>query len=513
MAEALYRKYRPSSFSDVTGQEHVKTTLQNQIAAGSVAHAYLFSGPRGIGKTTMARLLAKAVNCGDREKDSGEACGKCERCKDFQDGRAMHVVEIDAASHTGVDNVRENIIEASRVSPGADLMKVFIIDEVHMLSTSAFNALLKTLEEPPAQAMFVLATTEIHKIPQTILSRCQRFDFHRIGGEEMTKRLKMLVKKEKMQVDDEVLASIVRLSEGCLRDAESLLSQVMALDEKKVTAEQASLVLPMTHVSSIVEFLEALSRNDAKAAVEGLSVFVEQGGSMKHFTEELIAFVRSMLLLSLGAATSAYDGDTTAKQKELAQVMGTVKLRTLLDKLIALRGKSTPDLFPQLPMELLVVEFCGEPVKEDKGSDDPPDTPTASVEPPDTKQSEEGPSPVAPSVVEDEDEAREPASFSVDDLVAKWGRCCEEVAKKNIALPLVLKTAMPMEVSGSQVKVGFSHRFHFDTINQPKNCELLRGAINTILQTNISVVPVFIQTEGDVVVGNLVEAFGGKVVE
>ena len=184
----LYRKYRPQTFGEVVNQNHVKITLQNEIQAGKIAHAYLFCGPRAVGKTTIARVFAKAVNCTNRKEGDFEPCNKCDNCQSIFDGRNLDVIEIDAASHTGVDNVRENIIASARVAPSNYKYKVFIIDEIHMLSASAFNALLKTMEEPPAHAIFILCTTEVHKVPTTIISRCQRFDFKRIGVSEITKK-------------------------------------------------------------------------------------------------------------------------------------------------------------------------------------------------------------------------------------------------------------------------------------------------------------------------------------
>ena len=188
----IYRKYRPQKFSEVTGQEHIIKTIAGEIASGQIAHAYLFSGPRGTGKTTTARLLAKALNCEKRSEGNSEPCDNCLSCEEITGNRSIDVIEIDAASHTGVDNVRENIIDNAQFKPTKSKYKIFIIDEVHMLSTSAFNALLKTLEEPPAHVIFILATTELHKLPSTIISRCQRFNFHKIPTEQMRARLNAL---------------------------------------------------------------------------------------------------------------------------------------------------------------------------------------------------------------------------------------------------------------------------------------------------------------------------------
>src|SRR3989338_3744490 len=243
MSLTIYRKYRPDSFADVVGQEHVKTTLMNQLTAGSVAHAYLFTGPRGIGKTTVARLLAKAVNCEDLKK--GEPFHACPSCKEIAGGAAMYVVEIDAATHTKVEETRENIIAAVRFAPVRLKRKVYVIDEVHMFSSASFNALLKTLEEPPAHVIFILATTEIRKVPATIISRCQRFDFRKIPIQTIVDRLTELVRQEQIEIDQEILVAVARRSEGCMRDAESLLGQILGLaEDQKVSRETAALVLP-----------------------------------------------------------------------------------------------------------------------------------------------------------------------------------------------------------------------------------------------------------------------------
>ena len=252
----LYRKYRPQNFKEVVGQNHIKITLENEIKTGKTAHAYLFCGPRGVGKTTMARVIVKTINCLNRKDSDSDPCNECEICKDITAGRSLDIIEIDAASHTGVDNVRENIIANARAVPSRCKYKVFIIDEAHMLSISAFNALLKIIEEPPVYVMFILCTTEAHKIPVTIISRCQRFDFKRISVNDLVKKLNYIIKKEDIKVDKSVLEMIARQSGGHMRDAESLLGQIVAIGGKEITQEEADLVIPRNDLNEVINFVD-----------------------------------------------------------------------------------------------------------------------------------------------------------------------------------------------------------------------------------------------------------------
>ena len=262
----LYRKYRPQKFSELIGQNHIKITLQHELERGEIGHAYLFCGPRGLGKTTTARLFAKAVNCVNRKDGESEPCNKCNSCTSIMTGNSVDMIEIDAASHTSVDNVRENIIENARFTPTSSKYKVFIIDEVHMLTKEAFNALLKTLEEPPRHVIFILATTEIDKVLDTIISRTQHFEFRKIAEEELELALKKITEKEKIKIDSESLGILSVLAEGSLRDAQSMLDQVLSFSEGSVDATQVRDIFGLPSRERINGMVESFLRKDAKTS-------------------------------------------------------------------------------------------------------------------------------------------------------------------------------------------------------------------------------------------------------
>ena len=293
MYQVLYRKYRPQVFGDVYGQEHVTSTLQNEINQNRISHAYLFTGSRGTGKTTCAKILAKAVNC--ENPQNGEPCNECEVCKGLDSGAIYDVVEIDAASNNGVDNIRD-LREEANYTPTRGKYRVYIIDEVHMLSTGAFNALLKTLEEPPAHVIFILATTEVHKLPATILSRCQRFDFKRIQPETMAKRLNQVSELEGINLDEDAAILIARIADGALRDGLSILDQC-ASRSKNVTSELVSEVAGLAGKEALFKLSECISEKKTNDAVNIISELYQNSFDMERLCAEMINHFRNFLIV------------------------------------------------------------------------------------------------------------------------------------------------------------------------------------------------------------------------
>ena len=360
----LYRKYRPKTFAEIVGQEHVVKTLTNAISSGMVSHAYLFAGARGTGKTSIGRLLAKAVNCKNRKDGEFEPCNKCDSCQEINQGNAIDLIEIDAASNRGIDEIRD-LRDGIRFVPTKSKYKVFIVDESHQLTREASNALLKTLEEPPSHAIFVLATTEAHKMTPTIVSRCQRFDFRRLTMPEIIGRLETILKKEKINSEPEALNLIALSATGSIRDAESLLDEVVSFSgkERAVRKEIVEKLLGVADKAAIFQFLNFINQKKAKEAVEFLNEIIFKGVDLKEFTKSLIQYLREILLLKIDSEfqNPLFFGLTEEEKKEikkLAKSFSDDELRSILERFMVAEDKMKSSSIPQLPLELAIVEIC-----------------------------------------------------------------------------------------------------------------------------------------------------------
>ena len=357
MSQVLYRKWRPRRWEEVVGQDHVVTTLQNAVAADRVSHAYLFAGPRGTGKTTTARLLAKAVNCLDESLDK-RPCDDCDHCKSMTEGRFLDLIEIDAASNTSVDDVRD-LRDKINFAPNRGRMKVYIIDEVHMLSTAAFNALLKTLEEPPPHAMFILATTEVHKIPATVLSRCQRHEFRRLPVAEIVGQLERMVEGEEMEVEPDALTLIARQATGSLRDAISLLDQ-LASTGRQITLEQAETVLGTATAQAVLDVVNALHAKDPAAGLAHLRAALDRGSDPRQFARQIVDYLRMVMLMLMGNADHV-DAPTEVRAQMTihAQAFSMPQLLAVIRIFNKAATDSRQSWQPGLPLELAFVECLG----------------------------------------------------------------------------------------------------------------------------------------------------------
>jgi DNA polymerase-3 subunit gamma/tau len=530
---ALYHKHRPQLFSTIIGQDHIRETLVNEIKTGKIAHAYLFSGPRGVGKTTTARVLAKAMNCKTRKPGSADPCDTCDSCQTITTGRAIDVIEMDAASHTGVDNVREQIIDTAHFQPTMSPYKIFIIDEVHMLSTSAFNALLKTLEEPPAHLVFILATTELHKLPDTIISRCQRFAFKKIPYDTMKKHLDEIAQEEGVHISAEVMQKIIRKSDGCARDAVNLLDQIMATGEKHITPEVASLVLPTSHIEDIRGFLDGLATRDAGHALEAIHTVAENGLNVSQFALDLIECLRFALIASTGNSVPNSIGidlspDDQKAITEFAKTIGRRELVTLVDMALKRRAEIKSAPIPELPLELLAVEWCSknsETISHPSSNSSSPKitetipTKTKEIEKmePEQKKPEElksEPEPEKKSIVERVIDLVSSESIATLEQAQKaWLDCTHAIEAVSPSLVVVLKMATITKINGNTISLSVPYKFHKDKLEEINNRRKIEKILNDTVGSQVKYdieIDAPAETPNDI--EDMASMFGGEVV-
>ncbi len=470
MSQSFYRKYRPSAWQDVVGQAHVVETLRNAVAAERVAHAYLFAGPRGTGKTSVARLLAKAVNC-EHPDPAQRPDDSCENCLSVQAGSFLDLIEIDAASNTSVDDVRE-LRDKINFSPNRGRYKVYIIDEVHMLSTAAFNALLKTLEEPPPHAIFILATTELHKIPATVLSRCQRHEFRRIPVAEIVARLKTMAQAEGIQVEEAALELIARQSTGSLRDAQSLLDQ-LASSGGQVELDWARQVLGTAANLAVLDLFDALAAKDAAAGLDLIHRALDAGSDPRQFARQVVDGLRGLLLLNMGAELGPQFSNEEAER--MRQQARAFELRDLLAIIRHFNEAAAekPAWLPNLPLEMAFVAALQGPAQ-----------PSA----PERAAPAAAPQPAAPE--RPARPAPQPAAAAgsgVDN--ATWGRVKEALRGRDQQghVAALLNSVKTRELRGDTLTLGFASDLVREKMDKPDNITLLQGVLESTLGQRVTV--------------------------
>lgn len=360
----LYRKYRPKTFAEVVGQEHIVKTLTNALKMGLVSHAYLFTGPRGTGKTTIARLLAKSLNCENRKKEEAEPCCKCDSCLEINQGNAIDLIEIDAASNRGIDEIRD-LKDGIRFLPAKSQYKVFIIDESHQLTKEAANALLKTLEEPPSHAVFILATTEFVKMIPTIVSRCQTFAFRKLQLPEIVDRLVKILKQEGIKYEESALGLIALSSSGALRDAETLLDQAVSLvgQDGSIEKKEIQELLGMADNYLVFNFLRFLGKKQAKEGIEFLNEIVYQSVDLREFAKSVLHFLRELLFLKINAQLESplllsLTKEEKAELLQIADLFELGELKKVIDIFSQAETQMKYASILQLPLELAVVDIC-----------------------------------------------------------------------------------------------------------------------------------------------------------
>lgn len=491
---AYYRKYRPQTLDELMGQEAVKKTLFSSFQNNKLSHAYLFVGPRGTGKTSLARILAKMVNCSAKQDIP---CNKCDICLSITDGSNLDLIEIDAASNRGIEDIR-SLRDKIKLVPTALKKKVYIIDEVHMLTAEAFNALLKTLEEPPSHALFILATTEGSKVPQTILSRVQRLDFKLAKHNEILEALQKIIKTEKIDIDEQALKFLVKKADGSFRDGVKLLDQISSLSGK-ITVKLLEENLKLGQFDDILDLIKSLAEQSTKEALLNVSKQLEKGVDIKEFMLSLMDTLRSLVFIKNGLGEELvkhkFTEDKYEEVRKLSDNLSIKDLTVALDILQASLEKLKFASIPSLPLELAVVEICEESSKFkvqsskleeqiEKTAESQVTDKQAISEPKQTPHFENGLE-MDKSEVESISTSSEMSDLSR--IKEKWTYVCETIRPYNFSLEALLRSIIIKECTGNKVYMEVPYSFHQRILEAPKNKDLLESILSDILGRSIQV--------------------------
>lgn len=526
MSQAFYRKWRPQRWEQVVGQEHVVQTLQNAVSADRLAHAYLFAGPRGTGKTTTARLLAKAANCLAPELPQ-RPCDTCEHCLAVNQGRFLDLIEIDAASNTSVEDVRD-LRDKINFSPNQAKFKVYIIDEVHMLSTAAFNALLKTLEEPPAHAIFVLATTEVHKIPPTVLSRCQRHEFRRIPVATIVSHLKEMAAGERIQVHEDALTMVARQATGSLRDAISLLDQ-LASTGNEISLEMAQTILGTAANQAVLDLVDAILKGEPAAGLEYIHQSLDAGSDPRQFARQIVEYLRSLLLVRMNNADQVDAGpEVRVLMAQHARAFSTPDLLEAIRVFNVAAGEARLSWQPALPLEMAFVEALEKIARrgDEPVSTDRPSARGRRVSPAVPEQEEKEAAlqaTPAPAAEDPEDEGdAQGTGVTLEMVMQQWRKVSALVREQNPQTQGLLNSCKPLGMKNGALVLGFNSDFSRAKMEKAEHRDVVQQVLAEIFNVEVPVRCIVApgkkgspppDIDGDGMVATALRDLGGEIVD
>lgn len=493
-------KWRPKSFDEIIGQNHVVNTLKSALGKNRLAHAYLFAGPRGVGKTSTARILAKALNC--KDGPTLNPCSKCSSCLEIAESRSFDVIEIDGASNRGIDEIR-SLRESIKFAPASGKFKIYIIDEVHMLTTEAFNALLKTLEEPPEFVKFIFATTHPHKVIPTVLSRCQRFDFRRIPVIEIIAQLEKIIKSENVDVDKEVLFAIARASDGALRDAESILDQLVSFSKGKISLKDVISVLGLVEEDLLFEITDKIIQRDARGALVLLNSLIDEGKDIAVFLSSLLEHFRNLMVAKITQTDIELidlPKDICERLFKQAKEFTLEEIFSSFNILVATQEMSKRLESVRIPLEISLVRLA----HDKKGATKPPLN-------------------AKPTAVKEKIEVPEPVNLvSLEEIIEGWAKIIDSLSRVKISVATYLNEGVAVKIEKNILTIGFpkNYTLHKETLEKKENRAIIENAFSELF--NVSIRTNFILTQekprhdnarDNPAVRSVLETFNGRVIK